>query len=48
METTINIPKYNLNEEEEKKEILRHYRGLLRVLKSKIKAGRQGITAYRL
>ncbi|MEZ5029019.1 MAG: RelA/SpoT family protein [Ferruginibacter sp.] len=39
METTINIPKYNLSEEEEKKEILRQYRGLLRVLKSKLKPG---------
>lgn len=39
METTVDIPKYNLNEEEEKKEILRHYRGLLRVLKSKLKPG---------
>ena len=39
METTIDIPKYNLNEEEEKKEILRHYRGLLRVLKQKLKPG---------
>jgi GTP diphosphokinase / guanosine-3',5'-bis(diphosphate) 3'-diphosphatase len=39
METTESIPKYNLNEEEEKKEILRHYRGLLRVLKSKMKPG---------
>ena len=39
METTIDIPKYNLNEEEEKKEILRHYRGLLRVLKLKLKPG---------
>ncbi|MBK8609860.1 MAG: bifunctional (p)ppGpp synthetase/guanosine-3',5'-bis(diphosphate) 3'-pyrophosphohydrolase [Chitinophagaceae bacterium] len=39
METTIDIPKYNLNEEEEKKEILRHYRGLLRVVKSKLKPG---------
>ncbi len=39
METTIEIPKYNLNEEEEKKEILRQYRGLLRVLKLKIKPG---------
>jgi GTP diphosphokinase / guanosine-3',5'-bis(diphosphate) 3'-diphosphatase len=33
------IPKYNLNEEEEKKEILRQYRGLLRVLKPKLKPG---------
>ena len=39
METTIDIPKYNLSEEEERKEILRHYRGLLRVLKSKLKPG---------
>jgi GTP pyrophosphokinase len=39
METTIDIPKYNLNEEEEKKEILRNYRGLLRVLKLKLKPG---------
>ena len=35
METVESIPKYNLNEEEEKKEILRQYRGLLRVLKLK-------------
>ena len=40
MEATIdNIPKYNLTEEEEKKEILRQYRGLLRVLKPKLKPG---------
>ena len=39
MEATIDIPKYNLNEEEEKKEILRQYRGLLRVLKLKLKPG---------
>ena len=39
METTIDIPKYNLNETEEKKEILRQYRGLLRVLKPKLKPG---------
>ncbi|MBL0181342.1 MAG: bifunctional (p)ppGpp synthetase/guanosine-3',5'-bis(diphosphate) 3'-pyrophosphohydrolase [Chitinophagaceae bacterium] len=38
-ETTATIPKYNLNEAEEKKEILRQYRGLLRVLKSKLKPG---------
>ncbi|MCP9752585.1 bifunctional (p)ppGpp synthetase/guanosine-3',5'-bis(diphosphate) 3'-pyrophosphohydrolase [Ferruginibacter sp. HRS2-29] len=30
---------YNLNEEEEKKEILRQYRALLRVLKTKLKPG---------
>jgi guanosine-3',5'-bis(diphosphate) 3'-pyrophosphohydrolase len=39
METIPDIAKYNLNEEEEKKEILRHYRGLLRVLKQKLKPG---------
>src|SRR5882724_4449719 len=39
MEVTDTIPKYNLTEEEEKKEILRQYRGLLRVLKPKLKAG---------
>ena len=39
MDAPVVIPKYNLNEEEEKKEILRQYRGLLRVLKPKIKPG---------
>jgi len=39
METAPTIPKYSLNEEEEKKEILRQYRGLLRVLKPKLKPG---------
>jgi GTP pyrophosphokinase len=39
METAVEIPKYNLNEEEEKKEILRRYRGLLRSLKPKLKPG---------
>ncbi|MEP6674979.1 MAG: bifunctional (p)ppGpp synthetase/guanosine-3',5'-bis(diphosphate) 3'-pyrophosphohydrolase [Ferruginibacter sp.] len=39
MDILENIPKYNLNEEEEKKEILRHYRGLLRLLKPKLKPG---------
>ncbi len=39
MEATETIPKYSLNEEEEKKEILRQYRGLLRVLKPKLKPG---------
>jgi GTP diphosphokinase / guanosine-3',5'-bis(diphosphate) 3'-diphosphatase len=33
------IPKYNLSEEEEKKEILKHYRGLLRSLKGNLKPG---------
>jgi guanosine-3',5'-bis(diphosphate) 3'-pyrophosphohydrolase len=40
MDIVENIPKYNLNEEEEKKEILRHYRGLLRLLKAKAQARR--------
>ena len=39
METITDIPKYNLTEAEEKKEILRQYRGLLRVLKPKLKSG---------
>ncbi len=39
METAINIQNYNLSEEEEKKEILRQYRGILRSLKAKIKPG---------
>ncbi len=39
METTDIIPVYNLSEEEEKKEILRQYRGLLKVLKLKLKPG---------
>jgi GTP diphosphokinase / guanosine-3',5'-bis(diphosphate) 3'-diphosphatase len=39
METVTDIPKYTLSEVEEKKEILRQYRGLLRVLKPKLKAG---------
>jgi GTP diphosphokinase / guanosine-3',5'-bis(diphosphate) 3'-diphosphatase len=39
MQETITIPKYTLNPEEEKKEILRQYRGLLRVLKAKLKPG---------
>src|SRR5437764_2493290 len=39
MDTIVEIPKYSLNEEEEKKEILRHYRALLRTLKPKLKPG---------
>src|SRR6185503_16753454 len=39
MDTLTDIPKYNLNEEEEKKLILREYRSLLKVLKSKLKPG---------
>ena len=39
METPAPILKYTLNEEEEKKEILRQYRGLLKELKPKLKPG---------
>jgi GTP diphosphokinase / guanosine-3',5'-bis(diphosphate) 3'-diphosphatase len=39
MDTVVDIPKYQLNAEEEKKNILRHYRALLRALKSKLKPG---------
>src|SRR6187455_1503398 len=39
METVAQKPKYNLNEEQEKKLILREYRALLRVLKPKLKPG---------
>ena len=37
-ETTI-VPKYNLDAEQEKKEIVRYYRALLRALKTKLKKG---------
>jgi GTP diphosphokinase / guanosine-3',5'-bis(diphosphate) 3'-diphosphatase len=39
MEPTTIIDKYTLTPEQEKKEILRHYRALLRVLKPKLKHG---------
>jgi len=39
METVAQLPKYNLNDEQEKKLILREYRALLRTLKSKLKPG---------
>ena len=39
MQDTLDIPKYTMNEEEEKKEILRKYRALLRALKPKLKPG---------
>src|SRR5918998_4898085 len=39
METVAQIPKYNLNDEQEKKLILREYRALLRALKIRIKPG---------
>ncbi len=33
------LPKYNLNAEQEKNEIIRHYRALLRSLRPKLKKG---------
>jgi GTP pyrophosphokinase len=39
METVAQKPKYNLNDEQEKKLILREYRALLRSLKTRIKPG---------
>ncbi len=39
MPSTDTIQTYHLSEEEEKKEILRHYRGLLKALKQKMKPG---------
>lgn len=39
MEQQTVVPKYNLNEEQEKKEIVRQYRALLRVMKPKLKPG---------
>ena len=39
MEISTEISTYNLNDEDEKKAILRQYRGLLRVLKPKLKPG---------
>ena len=39
MDTLAVIPKYNLTEEQERKEIVRQYRALLRALKTKLKKG---------
>ena len=39
MDTLAQLPKYDLNEEQEKKLILREYRALLRALKTKLKPG---------
>jgi GTP diphosphokinase / guanosine-3',5'-bis(diphosphate) 3'-diphosphatase len=39
MDTLAQLPRYNLNEEQEKKLILREYRALLRGLKTKLKPG---------
>src|ERR1044071_8813431 len=43
METVAQTPKYSLNEEQERKLILREYRSLLRSLKAKIKPGDKDI-----
>jgi guanosine-3',5'-bis(diphosphate) 3'-pyrophosphohydrolase len=39
LDNHISLPEYNLNDEQEKKEIVRRYRALLRVLKPKLKSG---------
>lgn len=39
MNTDVKTPKYNLSEEEEKREIVRNYRALLRCLKPRLKQG---------
>ena len=41
METVAQIPKYNLNEEQEKKLILREYRAFLRVLKTRLNQAKE-------
>ena len=43
MKTIEQKPKYNLNEEEEKKLIVREYRSLMRLLKDKLKPGDKDI-----
>ena len=50
METVEQIPKYSLNEEEEKKLILREYRTLQKVLKIKLKPGDKNLirTAFEM
>jgi len=50
MESLEQIPKYNLNDEEEKKLILREYRSLLKVLKGKLKPGDKNLirTAFEM
>ena len=50
METVAQIPKYNLNDEEEKKLILREYRSLLKTLKTKLKPGDKDLirTAFQM
>ncbi len=44
--TEVLPPKYTLSEEQEKKEILRHYRALLRSLRSKLKRGDREIVRH--
>jgi GTP pyrophosphokinase len=50
METVAQIHRYHLNEQEEKKLILREYRSLLRVLKAKLKPGDKNLirTAFEM
>ena len=48
MDTLAQLPKYNLNEEQEKKLILREYRALLRVLKTKLKPGDKDLSGMPL
>ncbi len=50
METVAQLPKYNLNEEEEKKLILREYRSLMKVIKTKLKPGDKALvrTAFEI
>ncbi len=50
METLEQLSKYNLNEEQEKKLILREYRSLLRTLKGKLKPGDKDLirTAFQM
>jgi GTP pyrophosphokinase len=50
METVAQIPKYNLNDDEEKKLILREYRSLLRSVKTKLKPGDKALirTAFEM
>ena len=50
MDTVAQTPKYHLNEEEEKKLILREYRSLLKVIKNKLKPGDKNLirTAFEM
>ncbi len=46
MKTVEKIPKYSLNEDQEKKLILREYKALLRLLKDKIKPGDKNVLRH--